>query len=111
MVSLVTTLEGLYHEFNKDMMDRIIRASMATFETSVFRYRNILVISLLNKDAVLEWVTGWLYSLSDQIIEFISKIGPTGLEETVLVPKSSLPSFKPRHYTIRLSKEHFIQLI
>lgn len=111
VVSLVTTLEGLYHEFGKDTMDRIIRASMATFETNVFKHRDILVISLLNKDAVPEWVTGWLYSLSDQVIEFISNIGATGLEETVLVPKSSLPSFKPRHYTTKLSKEHFIQLV
>ncbi len=111
VVCLVATLEGLYHEFGKNMMDRIIRASLATFETEVFRNRNILIISMLNKDAVPEWVTGWLYSLSDQIIEFISRIGHEGLEETVLVPKSPLPGFKPRHYTIRLSKEHFIQLI
>ncbi|NJE84407.1 hypothetical protein E3E23_00910 [Thermococcus sp. CX2] len=112
VVGLASTLEGLYHEFGKQTMDNLIRASLASFEKAAIRENkfNIVTVSLLNRDAVPDYVTAWFYSLSDQIIEFISSTDNMGLEETILVPKSLVPEFKPRHYTIRLSKEHRIQI-
>ncbi|AIF69993.1 hypothetical protein PAP_08020 [Palaeococcus pacificus DY20341] len=110
IVGLVATIEGIYHEFGKEVMDRIIRASLASFEKEPLKSLRINTISLLNKEAVPEYVSAWLYSLNDQIIEFVSQMGPVGLQETILIPKSLIPSFRPRHYTIKLSEEHFIQL-
>ncbi|ACJ16161.1 Hypothetical protein TON_0674 [Thermococcus onnurineus NA1] len=114
VVGLAATLEGLYHEFGKQTMDNLIRASLASFENEVVnkgRKINILTIALLNREAVPDYVTAWLYSLSDQIIEFISNTGTAGLEETILIPRSLVPEFQPRHYTIKLSKEHRIQVL
>ncbi|GAB6102029.1 hypothetical protein JCM16138_12520 [Thermococcus atlanticus] len=110
VVGLVATVEGLYHEFGRDVMNRIIRASLASFESTALD-RPFAIISLLNTEAVADYVTAWLYSLSDQIIEFISKVEASGLEEMALVSKSLIPGFEPHHYTVKLSKEHFIQLV
>jgi len=110
VIGLVTTLEGLYHEFGREMMNSIIRASLASFE-SIILSRPFATISFLNIEALMDYVTAWLYSLSDQIIEFISRVEPTGLEGVVLVPKSLVPGFEPHHHTVRLSKEHFMKLI
>ncbi len=110
IIGLVATVEGLYHEFGREMMNRIIRASLASFENTMLS-RPFSIISLLNTEALVDYVTAWLYSLSDQIIEFISRVEPSGLEGVVLVSKSLIPGFKPHHYTVKLSKEHFMRLL
>ncbi|KPU62226.1 hypothetical protein EP1X_09880, partial [Thermococcus sp. EP1] len=110
VVALLATTEGTYHEFGYNMMDKIIRASTATLEKEPLNTLRIITIALLNMSAVPEHVTAWLFSLSDQVIEFVSHVGPLGLEETILVPKSVIPEFMPRHYRIKLSKEHFIKI-
>lgn len=110
VVALLATIEGTYHEFGEEMMHKIIRATTATLEKEPLNTLRIITISLLNMSAVPEHVTAWLFSLSDQVIEFVSHVGQLGLEETILVPKSVIPEFMPRHYRIRISKEHFIKL-
>jgi len=110
VVILVATLEGLYHDFEYPIMKRILRASVASLEKEPLNDFRIIIISLLNASAVPEHITAWLFTQSEQIIEFVSHIGPSGLEETILVPKSVLPKFMPHHYRVKLSKEHFIQL-
>ncbi|KPU62294.1 hypothetical protein EP1X_09420, partial [Thermococcus sp. EP1] len=110
VVGLVATMEGTYHEFGYNMMDKIVRASTASLEKEPLNTLKIVAITLLNASAVPEHVTAWLFSLSDQVIEFVSHVGQSGLEETILVPKSVLPEFIPRHYRIKMSKEQFIKL-
>lgn len=93
-------------------MNNLIRASLASFEKAAIRENkfSIVTVSILNRNAVPDYVTAWIYSLSDQIIEVISSTDNMGLEETILVPNSPVQEFKPRHYTVRLSKEHRIQI-
>lgn len=110
VVGLVATLEGLYHEFSYQMMQRIIRASLASFEKEPLNSLKISVISLLNEEAIPEHAVAWLFSLHDQVVEFVSQVTPLGLEEIILVPKSVLPEFMPRHFKIKLSREQVIQL-
>ncbi|USS40158.1 hypothetical protein NF865_07420 [Thermococcus aggregans] len=110
VVALLATIEGTYYEFGEDMMHKLIRVSIAALEKEPLNAFRFITVSLVNMSAVPEHITAWLFTLSDQVIEFVSHISPSGLEETILVPKSVIPEFMPRHYKIRVSKEHFIKL-
>ncbi|MCD6560086.1 MAG: hypothetical protein J7K57_09545 [Palaeococcus sp.] len=110
VAGLITTMEGTYHEFGERMMNRIVRASIASFEREPLSDLRIITISLLNKEAVPDYINAWLFSLNDQVIELISHVSSMGMEETILVPKSVLPGFTPCHYRVVLSKEQFIKL-
>lgn len=110
IVGLVATLEGLYHEFGERFMNNTIKTSLASFEKGELRKMNMVTISLLNREAVPHHITAWLYSLSDQIIEFTSQMTPEGLKETVIIPKSLLPSFRTKCYTMKISEKEEVAL-
>ena len=110
IVGAMATLDTMYHNFNEDVMHKILRFSLASIEMQSMRDIKLVIIALLNRDAVPEHINAMLYSLSDQIIEFNSKICPSGLESTIVVVKSLVPGFTPYHYTLKLSKECYIQL-
>ncbi|MBO8174171.1 MAG: hypothetical protein H0Z18_02810 [Thermococcus sp.] len=110
LVGLVATLEGLYHEFGERFMNNAIKTSLASFEKGELRKLNMVIISLLNREAVPDHITAWLYSLNDQIIEFTSLMTPEGLKETVIIPKSLLPGFRTKCYTMKIAKKQEVKL-
>ncbi|NJE07612.1 hypothetical protein E3E31_03580 [Thermococcus sp. M39] len=110
IVVIVATLEGLYHEFGEDFMNKAIKASLASFEKGELKELNIITISLLNRGAVPDIINAWLYSINDQVIEFTSHITPEGFEESILILKSSIPGFKVKCYTMKIAERESIDI-
>jgi archaellum biogenesis ATPase FlaH len=108
LVTLLATLEGAYLNFGEYMLVKLVRGWLMVAEK--FHAQEATNILLLNRDAVPERIEAWLISISDQVVEFISKLSSAGLEEIITIPKSLIPGFVPTHYTIRLSKEKIIDM-
>ncbi|AHF81112.1 ATPase domain-containing protein [Thermococcus paralvinellae] len=110
IVVIVVTLEGLYHEFGEEFMNNAIKAAFAGFEKGQLDGLNMVMISLLNREAVPDTINAWLYTINDQVIEFTSHLTPEGFEETILIPKSSIPGFKVKCYTTKIAEKEDINI-
>lgn len=110
VVGLVATMEGLYHEFGEKIMKALIRSSFASFEQEPLSEYELMTISLLNEGAIPDQIGAWLFSINDQVVEFISYVDSEGSEEIVLFPKSVLPGFSPSHCKIKTSEKRTIEL-